>query len=538
MDLVIEDAVVVTMDDTRSTGSSFLIRDGRLAAVGHGDEIGRLVQPGALVVRLDGATVVPGLIDAHCHPSLVGYVMTGADCSSPVAADIPTIQARLRETAESTPDESWVMGSGYVEYKLREGRHPTRWELDKAVPNRPCVLYHTSLHACVLNSLALAAAGLRDDAPDPADGILGRDQAGNLSGLLFEAPALAVLREGLKRDVSRMGEQARAEMIARACRHFASLGITSCVDALVRPETYQAFVDAARLGLLCLRVSGMLDHEEVDLLARLEEPPSADWLQMRAVKMFADGGMSSRTAAIDGEYPVPPYGSGILFHDRDELVALMREYDRRGLQIGVHAQGDRAIRTVLEAYAEILRGTRGNPMRHRVEHAGAIYPALTAQAAALQINVVTQPGFLSLLGDGFANAFGDERANLLYPLSSLRRADVVVAGSSDAPVISASPLLGMQDAVLRRTLGGRTLGQDERLTREEALELYTRAGAYVSHRDDVGSLEPGKWADFTVLDANPLEVSADVIGRIGVIATAVGGEVTHQREPIFPDQDR
>src|SRR6516165_11328364 len=154
---------------------SMLVRDGRIAAVGPAEQVGAAVEPGARVVGLEGAAVIPGLIDAHCHLCNVGYLASGADCSQPSAPDIPAIQARLREAARRTPEGSWVTGGGYVEYKLRERRHPTRAELDQAVPNRPAVVYHTSLHACVLNTAALAEAGFADRQPDPPGGAFGRD---------------------------------------------------------------------------------------------------------------------------------------------------------------------------------------------------------------------------------------------------------------------------------------------------------------------------------------------------------------------------
>jgi hypothetical protein len=254
------------------------------------------------------------------------------------------------------------------------------------------------------------------------------------------------------------------------------------------------------------------------------------------VKIWADGGMSSRTAAIQGTYPVPPYGSGILYFEPAELTAMVRDYAARGLQICIHAQGDRAIGIVLDAYAALLAGTQGNPRRHRIEHGGAMYPALTARAAQLRIPVVSQPGFLSGLGDGFAEAFGD-RADQLYAFRSWQRAGITVAGSSDAPVITPDPLTGIRDAVLRRTAGGRVIGPGERLTARDALALYTTGGAYAMHREtEIGSLEPGKLADFTVLDRNPLSTEPEQVTAIQVLATVVDGMPTYQAGSVtFPD---
>ena len=252
------------------------------------------------------------------------------------------------------------------------------------------------------------------------------------------------------------------------------------------------------------------------------------------MKIWADGGMSSRTAAIHGTYPVPPYGSGILYFERGELTEMVREFDARGFQVCVHAQGDRAIETVLDAYAAVLPAGGGNPRRHRIEHGGAMYPALAGRAAALGIVVASQPGFLSALGDGFAAAFPDT-SDQLYSFASWQRAGITVAGSSDAPVITPDPRIGIRDARLRRTGGGRLLGPAERLSARDALALYTTHAAFACHREnEIGSLEPGKLADFVVLGENPLEVAPEEIPGIAVLATVLGGTPVHQSGSIFP----
>jgi predicted amidohydrolase YtcJ len=535
VDLIVRDAAVITMDQAAPAASSLLVRDGGLVAVGDGELVESQASPRATIVSIPGLTVLPGMIDAHCHISVLGYLLTGADCSQPSAPDIATVQARLRDEAGEKPSGSWVHGGGYVEYGLRERRHPTRWDLDRAVPDRPCVLFHTSYHACVLNSVALAALGYTDDRPDPPAGVFGRDENGTLNGVVYEGPTFEILREDMRRTLSEMGESERLAWADAASRHFASLGITSCVDADLLPEAFSAFQAAERERRLHVRVSGLFAREQFDRIIE-GEVAGSHWTRVEGIKIFADGGMSSRTAAIDGTYPVPPYGSGILFWERDELAEMIRSVDVSGFQVAVHAQGDRAIRTVLEAYEDVLNGRSGNPRRHRIEHGGAMYPDLIEKAARLGIVVVSQPGFLSILGDGFREAFGEDRGSLLYPFRSLRQAGVTVAGSSDAPVITASPLLGMRDAVLRKTRSGQVLGSGEQLTSLEALEIYTRAGAFALRREgEIGTLEPGKLGDFVVLEANPLEVQAEDIADIGVLATVIGGRVCFDRNGLLAE---
>ena len=410
MELILEDADIITMaPEPRSPAAdSMLIRDGYIAAVGSAAQIRALAARNAAVVHLDGATVIPGLIDAHCHVSDVGYLAAAADCSQPAAPDIPAIVARLRDQAGRTPDGSWVTGAGYVEYKLREDRHPTRADLDAAVPDRPAVLYHTSLHACVLNSVALREAGLADGQPDPPGGAFGRDGQGRLDGVVFEGPMFALFERNLHHDLGELGPDQRARVVRTAGERLAALGVTAVCEADLRRDSFTAFAEADAAGALHQRIYGLVVHDEVDwLLAAGLRGRRSDRLAAEAVKIWADGGMSSRTAAISGQYPVPPYGSGILYFDRPELTELVRGFDAQGFQVCIHAQGDRAIETVLDAYAAVLPaapdpagspGVERNPRRHRIEHGGALYPELLGRAAELNILVATQPGFFSTLG--------------------------------------------------------------------------------------------------------------------------------------------
>src|ERR1700761_170826 len=274
MELIIEDAVIITMAPEAGTGAgsgpatagSMLVRDGRVAAVGSAAQVRATASPNAPVLSLDGATVIPGLIDAHCHVSDVGYLAAAADCGQPAAPDIPAIQSRLRKQAGRTPDGSWVTGAGYVEYKLREGRHPTRADLDAAVPDRPAVVYHTSLHACVLNSAALRAAGFADGQPDPPGGAFGRDDQGRLDGVVFEGPMFALFERNLHHDLGESGPGPRARVVRTAGERLAARGVTAIGEADLRRDSFTAFAEADEAGLLHQRIYGLVVHDEVDWL--------------------------------------------------------------------------------------------------------------------------------------------------------------------------------------------------------------------------------------------------------------------------------
>src|SRR5262249_40989252 len=238
------------------------------------------------------------------------------------ALDIAGVQARLAEAAGRTPEGSWVTGSGYVEYKLLEGRHPTRAELDQAVPGRPAVLYHTSLHACVLNTAALREAGFADGQADPPGGAFGRDNQGRLDGVVYEAPMFALFAQNLHRDMARMGAGAEGGLVQAAGQRLAALGLTAACDADMRRDTFAAFAEADAGGLLSQRIYGLVVHDQI---GDLRPGRHSGQLATEAVKIWADGGMSSRTAAIHGTYPVPPHGSGLLSFEPAQLAEKGRD---------------------------------------------------------------------------------------------------------------------------------------------------------------------------------------------------------------------
>ena len=274
MDFRVEDATFVTMAAETGPADAMLIRDGRIAAIGPAEAV-RAAGPGAAVVRLGGATVIPGLIDAHCHVADVGYLAAAADCSQPSAPGIAAIQARLAEAAGRTPAGAWVTGGGYAEYKLTENRHPTRADLDQAVPGRPAVLYHTSLHACVLNTAALREAGFADGQPDPPGGAFGRDGEGRLDGVVYEAPMFALFERNLRRDLTRMSGNAGSALIHAAGQKLASFGLTFACDADLRRGTFAAFAEADAAGLLSQRIYGLVVHDQTVRSRRAATP--AGW---------------------------------------------------------------------------------------------------------------------------------------------------------------------------------------------------------------------------------------------------------------------
>jgi hypothetical protein len=512
------------------------VRGGRIVAIG---PAGGIVPDAAIdsagaavIVDLGGSVVLPGLIDAHCHPSQVAYLLSGAFCSQPAAPDIAAVQERLARTEPG--GDGWVTGYGFAEYKLAERRMPTRDDLDAAVGDRPCVLYQVSLHACVVNSAGLRELGYDDATPDPPGGRLGRAADGRLDGALYEQPMFDLSTRNYARHFAALDAAGRIAAAERAARHYASLGITSCTDAAIDPTGFGLLRGAEAAGRLPIRVTAMFWYDRADWLleAGMTTGFGSDRLRLGAIKLFSDGGMSSRTAAVEAPYAATAGtgragDTGVLLQPPAALAAMVRRCADAGFQVGIHAQGDRGIRAALDALEPVSTGV--NPRRNRIEHGGLFTAPLRRRAGAAGIHVVSQPAFLSILGDGFLEAFGPERSGDLYPFVGLREAGVIVAGSSDSPVVTADPWLGMRDAILRRTDAGAPIAPDEHVDAAEALSMYTTRAAFVDGREhELGLLEPGYLADFVIVDRDPLAIDPADIPSIRVLRTVVGGETVFE----------
>jgi predicted amidohydrolase YtcJ len=538
-DLVLLNGNLLTMDDDRRRADALWIRGERIAAVGTQAAVDAVAPAAARRVDLGGATVLPGFIDAHCHIGALAYLLATVDCGPGAAPTIPALLDLLRGAADrmrtQETADGWITGHSFAENGVAERRFLTRDDLDAAVPDRPCVVYHRSMHACILNSAGLRAVGL-DVAEDPPFGKLGRDANGRPIGTVYELPMFELFADTSAAFLRPLSTADHIAQVTRAADLFLAEGVTTVMDAdlpgLAGLETLRD-VDAA--GGLPLRVLAMInDRDAAAAHASGILGSRGNRLRIPTIKVFADGGMSSRTAAVHREFTVPPFGRGVLFKNFDQMVGIVRDAQAWGVQVAVHSQGDRGIETVLDAFETVLgtKGVPGNPNRHRIEHGGMLLPHLIERAARIGIHVVSQPGFFSTLADGWLEAYGEE-THVYYPFRSLRAAGLRVGGSSDAPVITPNVREALRDAVLRVSASGVIVGPLERLTIADALELYTRDAAWLCHVDDeVGTLEPGKYADLAILDGDPTAIPTDAIADLRVLQTIVGGRVAHGTGPI------
>lgn len=516
---------------------AILVRDGRIAAAGslHDCRAHAFTTPEEL--ELGELTVLPGFVDAHCHPLMHGQFASWVDCSWTAAPSIVDVVERLRERGEARPGA--IRGRGFHHGNVAERRMLNRHDLDRVSTDREVLVFHSSGHGAIANSAVLRALGITAETADPEGGHLGRDGDGAPDGTFWDAAAdwltgVAGVKIGnngpnfhLSDDAEELGAQ-----LAAAQRELHSVGVTSVVDAQVTARELGTYLRARDRGELTLRaellvISSLIEQlEQLGVAGRLGD----EQLAIAGVKLYSDGALTAATARFSSPYCCDPSDFGYLYHPDGELEGMIERVAALGLPTATHAQGDAAIELVLDIHERLQTG--GRALRHRIEHFGGPSEEQVRRAAELELWPITQPQYLARYGDELLEALGD-RAERLTPLGELRDAGAPVVLSSDAPVCPPGPLEAVHAAVTRRTAGGRVLGGPElQLALAEAILGHTAtAAASISREHAVGSLEPGRFADFVVLDRDPYLVGTDEVPAIRVLQTWVGGAQVYEAEP-------
>ena len=532
-DLVLRHARVYPVSAPPIADGALAVRGGRLVYVGEDAGVARFVGAGTEVRDLAGRAVTPGLIDAHSHLLGLGAALEQVDVVD--TAGLDEVIARVREKAATLPAGSWVVGRGWDQNDWpadASGAHPLpeHAALSAAVPDHPVWLTRIDGHAALLNARALAALGLEDAVADPPGGRFHRDASGRLSGVLVDS-AMAV---GSSRPPA-SAEDLRRRLLA-ASRESLRYGLTTVTDMGVEPDEVAAYRALQEAGELPVRAALFWDGSRRDLATLLAPGPftSADHrLLLRGVKLYADGALGSRGAALLEPYADDAPNVGLLITPGDELAAVTRLAVEKGFQVGIHAIGDRGNVVALDALEAALGGPRPDA-RCRIEHVQIVRRQDLARMAALGIVASMQPTHATSDMPWVPARLGDARLDRAYPWRAALELGARLALGSDFPVERVDPLLGLHAAVTRQDVEGRPAGgwlPDQRLTREEALRGFTLDAAWSLFLDDqVGSLEPGKRADLVVWERDPMAVPAGSIPDVRVDSTLVDGRVVYRRE--------
>lgn len=532
-DLLLIHGHIVTMDEGHRVVEAVAVRENKVLAIGDDKTLAGCATSRTQLLDLHGQTVLPGLIDVHTHAmEWVKNILRGEiDAGYPAVHSITEISQAVSRSAAVLPRGQWILGSGWDDAKLAERRYITRLDLDAVAPNNPVYLKHVSGHLGVVNSSALKLANITKDTHDPQGGVIERSASGEPTGILKDT-AMGLVASILPRDPSDIDVRA-AKLISEKA---AELGLTTIHDIFISSDEIRGYQEARRRGWLQMRVQmsprigSIADAEKLAEMG-VHTGFGDDLLKFGAAKMFADGGMGARTIAI---YPPgvigEPNNLGVLRWTPADMQKAHLIAARAGWQLETHAIGDRAIDEVLDSYAAVIQQLGLKDHRFRVVHAGISTPAVQKRLRELNVLVDGNPPFVYWIGSWFAK-YGPERVRWSYPAESYIENGIVEAAGSDVPVTPLSPWWGIWAAVVRRDLqSGQILAPEERISVEQALTLYTRNGAYAGFEEDrKGTLEPGKLADFIVVDRDVLTIPPDELKDVKVLQTFVGGRKVYDR---------
>lgn len=526
-DLVLVNGNIMTLNPSRPQCEALATMFGRIAELGSTEDIMRRVESDTRILDLDGRTVLPGFIDTHVHLDDFGLTLQTINMEN--ATSISDVKRLLLKRVSYAPKGEWVMGRGWNESRLRERRFLTRWDIDEVSPHNPVYLHHFSCHAALLNSKGLEVAGIDRNTKPPAGGWIDTNDDGDPTGFLrsnarFMAPV------GLNGVRPRPDHKTLREAILIGVGEAIKYGLTSIHVPSADHDEIAVTQQLSSEGKIPLRVTLLPKIEILDHLLRVGVGSGLgdDMLKIGAIKIFSDGSLIARTAAVKEHFEGDPSNAGILF-DEKVFSKQMKEANRAGMQIAVHAVGDRAIEVVLNAYEAALMDTPRVDHRHRIEHCSVAPKQLREKARKLGVVVSTQPELVTKNGDEFEASLGVERMRYTYPIRSMLEEGIVVSGSSDCPLTYCNPLKGIWSAVTRESENtGRVVTAGECVTVDQAIRMYTVNAAFVGFDEACkGTIEVGKLADFTVLSADPY-VDGD-LRNIVVDMTIVGGKLVYTR---------
>ena len=509
------------------TFTGLVFEAGKVVEVGDAARL-RLKYANAVLVDGHGKTLLPGLIDAHGH-----VFDLGAETMEIQLEDTRSLtegQARVRAYAAANAQRPWLLGAGWNQVIWKLGRFPLASELDAAVADKPVVLDRVDGHAKWLNTRALQAAGITKDTPDPPGGRIERDAAGSPNGVLVDKAMLLVGKVIPQPSAADLRDALKA-----ALSHMNSVGLTGVGDAGINAAQAAVYRQMADEGQLTVRIYAMIRDTGADFRALSAQGPligyAHDTLNIRAVKLFADGALGSRGAALLAPYSDMPTQHGLLFMSEPEMQARIEMALKAGYQVNIHAIGDAANHQVLDAFEGAYKNVGGRELRNRIEHAQVVTLADIPRFKQLDLIASMQPTHATSDKNMAEDRIGAARLKGAYAWRAFLDQGTRIAGGSDFPVESDNPFFGLHAAVTRTDHANQPPGgwyPGQAMTLLEAFRAFTLDAAYAEHQENSsGSLEPGKWADFILIDRDLFKIPAADIWKVKVEQTWLAGRRVH-----------
>jgi predicted amidohydrolase YtcJ len=535
-DLAILNANIRTVDRRDSLAEAALIRKGRFAVVGSEGEVRAAASAGAEMLDVGGRTVIPGLIDPHNHLSIAAFAPDCIDFSTKPHSTLDEVLRAIEDHCKTVPVGQWVRGMRFNMLQVREKRGPARTELDDVAPNNPFFLIDASCHRGWANSRALATVGIDAHTPQPWGGQIEKGGDGEPTGTMIEA-ATNLLHSASWNDYAERDWERAITLLHAKIKEYLAVGLTGVGDAMVTAKAAELYRRANAAGKLSLTVQqlhhgdhffAMQDLRRFDIVEQIKEA-STKMLRSGTLKIYVDAGYPDGPA-IDKVHGRCKIHVGSSFYSRADVVDLATRASDLGIKTAIHAMGNCAVDTVLDAYEAVRRRSASDAVL-RLEHAFVAEPRQGARMAELGIDLVANPGLGYVVGAKFAGWRGENQPHIrVLPVRSMIDAGVRVSLASDHPCAGYSPFEIMWAAITRATAEGGQVDPDEAITAAEALRLYTINAAHASDRaDEEGSIEVGKRANLLVLDRDIIACATDQIRDTQVDLTFVDGQLAHER---------
>jgi predicted amidohydrolase YtcJ len=530
-DTVVDNANGYTLDKRGALlrFTSMAIDDkGRVIATGDAKRMAARA-PKARHVDMQGKTVLPGLIDAHGHVFGLGEMLTQLDMAG--SASLADALKAAADYARANPNKSWLVGRGWNQEIWKLGRFPTAAELDAVVADRPMWLERVDGHAGWANSRALQMAGIAKDTPDPAGGMIMRGADGAPTGVLVDGAM-----DLLTKIIPQQSEAEARAVLDQALAKMAEMGLTSVHDAGIGIGNDALYRDYADHGKLTTRVYAMIGGTDADFDQLSKNGPlqsyGNDMYALSAVKLYADGALGSRGAALLAPYSDEPKSHGLLFRKDGDIHAMMEKAMKKGYQVNVHAIGDAGNHQILDGYEKLVPATHTAALRHRMEHAQVVSLADIQRFKTIGIVPSMQPTHATSDMNMAESRIGAERMKGAYAWRTFLKQGSRIACGSDFPVESPNPFYGLHAAVTRQDAAGQPAAgwyAKQAMTLKEAFRCFTLDAAWAARQEKtLGSLEAGKWADFIVIDHDLFTMPARDIHAVKVLQTWVGGKNVYQ----------
>jgi predicted amidohydrolase YtcJ len=534
-DLIITNARIYTVDETHPLADAMAVRGGKVQFVGSSGAVMALKGASTRMLDLGGKTVIPGMVDAHGHVDNLGLALRTVDLTGTTSYD--EVVARVVARAKSTPAGQWIIGRGWDQNDWGDTRFPTHEKLSAAVPNNPVYLTRVDGHAGLANAAALKAAGITAQTKDPDGGHIERAADGSPAGV-FVDNAQGLMRRVIPRPTR---DEVKSEVQA-AIAEGQKWGLTGVHDAGASAQTLEIYEELGKAHALNFRLYAMISDDSVTVAKWFARGPLVagydSTLWIRSVKLYMDGALGSRGAALLDPYSDNPGTNGLLVSKPEHIEAVAERALKAGFQVNTHAIGDRANRLVLDAYEQALKAVPVADHRFRIEHAQILNPDDIPRFAALGVIPSMQASHQTSDMYWAGTRLGSTRLLGAYAWRSLLDNGSIIPNGSDFPVEQVNPLISFHAAFSRQDAHNWPPNgwyPEQKMTREEALRSITLWPAYAAFQENIlGSLTPGKLADFVVLDQDIMRVAPEQVLRTQVLATYVGGKAVYERKSVVP----